>query len=298
MFEKHLKAVPPQLLTVNGAIDGIVNIPDTSLFKVNQNAIIVSDTQGPTACIIKRVLSSTSLVVGQPNSPITATPDLSLYLVADNARIFANEQPRVSVSNDALTRAIYEEEPTVAQRVILVDKQGNIFDALNPIPTGISANVSISSLRISSVDNDPASSTTHSSIRVSDGVDDLAVNPDGSINVAVVSATNLPGLNILYTESLSVASGIETTIATVTAPTGGMRISRIDVSGDNITLYRLKIGTSTIGARRSSIGDMNQAFLFQDFNRGLFLNAGTTLTLTAIHSSDSLASFQVTVQST
>jgi hypothetical protein len=129
MLEKRLAAILPQSFTTNGGTDGTITVADASLFKVKQEVILKANTLSNLDTIeVKRVLSPTQLAVGPKSGNIDTRSDVSAYTVALNASIFANEQKRPSIPMEETVRAVYEEEPTVAQRSILVDKIGRKID--------------------------------------------------------------------------------------------------------------------------------------------------------------------------
>lgn len=136
MLEKRLVAVPPQLFTANGGVDGSIIVEDTSLFKVKQEVVIAADTVSNLDQIeIKRIVSPTTMHVGPKGGNIDSRVDLSFYTTTLNAKIFANEQKRPSIPFEEFTRAVYEEEPTVSFRSVLVDKHGNKIDDNHPLPS-------------------------------------------------------------------------------------------------------------------------------------------------------------------
>src|SRR5690606_32640412 len=97
----------------------------SGFFKVKQQIIIKSNTQGPTTDLeVKRITDVNTIEIG-PKGKIDARTDLSMFTVADAAQIFANEQHRPSIPQEEIIRAVYEEEPVVAYRVIGVDQNGN-----------------------------------------------------------------------------------------------------------------------------------------------------------------------------
>lgn len=125
MLEKRFIAVPPQLFTTDGTADGKLTVVYSGFFKVKQQIIIKSNTQGPTTDLeIKRITGVNQIEVG-PKGKIDARFDLTPFTVASGATIFANEQNRPSVPQEEIIRAVYEEEPVVAYRVIGVDQNGN-----------------------------------------------------------------------------------------------------------------------------------------------------------------------------
>lgn len=140
--EKRIYRVDPVALTSDGTIDGKLSIADSSIFMVGQIVMLDSDTQQPLEVKINRILPDmTTIYVGPPAQHISKRADISAFLIADNATIFANEQPRPSIPEQEIERNTYEEEPTIARRTILVDKWGCRVDDSNPLP--ISGSISL-----------------------------------------------------------------------------------------------------------------------------------------------------------
>jgi hypothetical protein len=145
MFEKRFASVPAQAFTANGTANGIITIIDTTLFKVKQKVYLSAPTLPHLDNIeVKHVIDSTHLVVGPTSGNIKSTYDVSAYTVALGASIGANEQKRPEINLDDHSRAVYEEEPTVAVRVMPVDKLGNSYTATNPMP--VAGNISVSAI--------------------------------------------------------------------------------------------------------------------------------------------------------
>ena len=295
MFEKRFAAVPAQVLTADGGANGSISIPDTSLFKVKQQVVITAVGQINQDLEVKKVISPTSMVLGPITGNINTFTNLSAYTTAANASIFANEQRRPTIGADDFERAVYEEEPTVAKRVVLVDKFGNKYDEDNPLPTSSTFTGSIS---VGEVDQgSPNTSANAWPVKITDGTDALNINPDGSINVNVSQDTAADGLTVSYNEISSVGSGAETTIITVTAPVGGKRIQKIDFSGDNKALYKVKVDGNTIASRRTWWTHFNESVSFEGFVNGLLLTSGQVLTVTVVHNRPDLGAFEATVMS-
>jgi hypothetical protein len=298
MFEKRLAAVPAQSFIANGTADGKISVADASLFKVKQKVNISALTLDNLNLEVKAIIDINTMYVGPVGGAITTRTNLTLYTLALSASIDAIEQPRPGVPEQEIERHTYEEEPVVARRVILVDKLGNKIDNSNPLPVSVDTTVNIGDVRITAADNDPNPGNVHSSVRISDGVDELEVNNDGSINVNVVtSASSAPGLEIAYQEVSAVAAGIETTLITLTAPLLGYKLYRAEVSGENIALYRLKVNGVTKATKRTFFGgDLNEAFVYEPFENGLELASGDVLTLTVLHQRPSLSNFEATLK--
>lgn len=125
MLEKRFTSVPPQAFTADGAANGIITIDNTAHFKVKQEIILRADTLPNLELEVKQVYSTNQMRVGPRGKPIADSADVSAYTTALNAAIFANEQSRPKIPFEEHTRAVYEEEPTVATRVIGVGRTGS-----------------------------------------------------------------------------------------------------------------------------------------------------------------------------
>lgn len=294
MLEKRFTAIPPQLLTSSGTANGVITVADTRLFKVKQEVVLVGTTLPILDIIeIKRINTINQMIVGPRNSNINNVTDVSAYTLALNSSIFANEQKRPSIPAEEIIRAVYEEEPTTALRNMLVDKQGNDFDAQNPLPVKFGGPVNVH-VKLTASDNDPNPGDIHDSIRIGNGVNELAVNPDGSINVVSGSDTS-SSLLYSYNEALSVPAAVETTVLTVpVSPATLKRFQKVDVSGTNVAEIRLKVNNSIISKKRLWHGKFNTSFNFESFNAGLRLLNGDILTITVIHNRPNVGDFEAT----
>lgn len=144
-IEKKWPAVPPQLFTADGTALGVVNVASASGFRVKQAASIQSNSLPAIRVQVKRVVSSTQIVVGpipnempinrqQGRSGLTERSDLSAYTVADGAFIYAEEQQKVPIDPREIMQAVYRQEPGTTIGVELDDEFGNAFDIENPLP--------------------------------------------------------------------------------------------------------------------------------------------------------------------
>jgi hypothetical protein len=194
LSERLLKGVT-QSFTANGGAKGLVTVSNTSCFKVKAEISIISDTQPALLLEVKRVISDTLLYVG-PKGTIDLWTNLTAYTVVGNARIIMGDQPRPSISSQDRDRIIFDEEPTMAHRNILVDEYGKYYNLANPLSTSIS-----------------------------DGTDKLLVNADGSINVVASSTSGQ--VPWVYKELNDIADTTETTVGTYTAVVDNERIARL-----------------------------------------------------------------------
>jgi hypothetical protein len=149
MFEKRLAAVPAQLFIANGNTGGMGAIMIASdpidLFKVKQKVFVSASGLNILSLEIKQI-SNGIIFVGPLPSPgvaggISARADLSAYTVAAGANIYADEQKRPSIDNAEINRAVYEEEPAVALRTILVSSSGQVVNTNNPLPIAIESTI-------------------------------------------------------------------------------------------------------------------------------------------------------------
>lgn len=164
--EKRWLAVSPQNFTADGTVDGIITVASTSGFKVKQQIALISNTQLKELFQVKRVFSSIQLAVGPLRSGIDRRSDVSAFLTADSATIEAAEQARPAIPLTEHERAVYEEEPTVAKRVIDVDEFGNPYSKANPKPVDATVSVGNISVRLTRQDDDPNAGDVHDSARI------------------------------------------------------------------------------------------------------------------------------------
>lgn len=121
-----------QLFTANGSAEGgIITVADTSGFYVKQQVNLISLAFAePLPLEIKRIDVTHTIHVGPPGD-ILLRADVSGYLLADAARITANEQRIPPFNNPAeINNAEFEREPIKAKRVILIDKYGRPYDVV------------------------------------------------------------------------------------------------------------------------------------------------------------------------
>jgi hypothetical protein len=207
MMQKKWARVSPQAFISNGDSEGNLSVSNALLFKVQQKVRLFSDTKPPLDVEIKRITSAQSIRVQRVGDQISNNQgfNISDFLLADNARISADEQDRPAIPPDSYNRAVYEEEPTVALRTIQVDELGNKYNLNNPFPVDLqptspipvvltdgSVNIGTVNaeieMQLSSKDNDPDSGDVHDSVRIGDQ------NNEATVEKAVVGTK--AGLNV------------------------------------------------------------------------------------------------------
>lgn len=134
-IEKKWLRVPPRLLTSDGTSTGVIAVSSVRGFYVKQHVAIKGVALPTIKLQIKRILSDTKMLVGPINGKITDYSDVSVYTTAAISSIEAEEQARNEIPQFDRDRAVYAEEPIVANRNVLVDDTGDYYSVDNPVPT-------------------------------------------------------------------------------------------------------------------------------------------------------------------
>ena len=132
MLEKFWKEVPSQFFTTFGTADGIVTIATTASFKIKQFVVVLNPSLPSIAGEIKAILSETQMAIGPQGVGPNMRIDFSSY--GANSTISAPEQTRPTIPIQEIERWTYEEEPTVARRIVPVDEAGNILKFVRSVP--------------------------------------------------------------------------------------------------------------------------------------------------------------------
>lgn len=283
-FERKWAAVPPQAFTADGNTFGFVTVADTAGFKVKQSAYLVDSSNNKLVVQIKKVLSSTKLVVGLVDQKLSSWKPLNIstWTVVSGAAIGAEEQDKNNIPGDDHYKAIYEADPTVADRVVLVDQYGDIYSDTNPLPATFSGSISIGSVSI-----------------IDSGGDELNINPDGSINVVVESAAAAGVVVSKFNEVVAIASGATTQLVSYTVPAGKHAfLQRSAVSGENIGKYDLLINAVVQDTVRTMFGgDLTGMFDFTSGNdSGLLLNPGDIVKVQVFNPRPYIGTFNARIQ--
>lgn len=148
MIEKFWTAIGPRSLTAPGTTRGRLTVATTFGYKVKMTVTVLDPVLPQLRLEIKRVLSATQFEVGEIGQSLTQRTDMTAY--GATSSIIVMEQGRNPIPDKEMVRATYEEEPTVAWRVIGVDYLGNPWSADNPLPTTavIQGNVNLDAFAI------------------------------------------------------------------------------------------------------------------------------------------------------
>jgi hypothetical protein len=185
-YERKWLRVEAQSFVANGGDDGSIILASTSGFKVKQKVKITAVGKPSILLEVKRVLSPTTLLVGPLSTGINTRTNLIEYTTDKFPAISAEEQEKNSITREDREAAIYEQEPTVAKRVVLVDEWGSFYQTANPLPVQLTdGSINISTLnaqlevQLTHRDNYPKLGDEHDSVRLGDGDDLLEIIEDG-----------------------------------------------------------------------------------------------------------------------
>lgn len=152
----------------------------------------------------------------------------------------------------------------------------------------VDSNISIADLTID-VDLDPDEDGVYIGDR--DTGIPLKVNANGSINV--VTGTVNRQLASVYNEVTGIVAGITTIIGQIVLSENAL-LQKIDFSGSNIAEFELVIDGNTEDKKRTYFGSsLNGTF---DFNQGLALTSGQTVTVYVVHNRPSVGDFNSRMQ--
>jgi hypothetical protein len=133
--EKLWLGFGPRAFVADGTANGLITLADARGVKVKQKIAIKSAAEPePLLVEVKRFFTANSFYVGLPGENINRRLDLSAYLVSDSATAEAAAQARPNIPQFEHERAVYEEEPTLAKRVVGVDELGRFWGPSNPLP--------------------------------------------------------------------------------------------------------------------------------------------------------------------
>lgn len=147
---------------------------------------------------------------------------------------------------------------------------------------------------------DPALERIRVDAIVSDGIDGLIINPDGSINVNVISSDIDSSQYVSsYAEVTSVPSASTTTINTYTVPVAKEAfLQKIDVSGTNIAMYEVLVNAVVQDKARTYFGNsLNDTFDFSSFSQdGYRLVTGDIVLVRVTHNRPNVGDFNARIQ--
>lgn len=257
-IERHWVEIPNQLFLIDGGQYGQVSVPSTVNIKVKEKVEIFSNSIPIRLTLeVKLVKDETDLELGPVSSNMDQRTDLTAYTVADSAKLFVRKQPRPSILPDMYNRAVYEEEPTVALRVVNVDQYGrkidSVIDTNGKVRMAVDANVSVSGI---STDLDALTPPTR-------------IDPD---NVLIVGSENgtktgfkralkvQPDSSLDVVDFVNAGTGVEGTLTVGTTP------------------IALKVGGSALVNRRSvTMSNSSSVVIYWGYSSSVTILTGTPI---------------------
>lgn len=243
---------PTVVLTPISVANSIITVSTTNALHVKQKITLRNGPSTQTDLEIKRVLSATQIQVGPIGNEMGNIINPTIY---NGGTLEAEEQERNKVSNDITMRAVYQEEPAVALRTVPVDWLGRFYTTDNPFPVQLSdGSINIGTVnaeietQLSHLDNFPDLGDYHDSVRIGGrNGPEMVVNPDGSINIAIVPTSGGNQAVPTYNEISSVPANTWTDIVQYTIPPlkKGF-VAHVTFSGDNIAQYEVLVNGTAI----------------------------------------------------
>jgi len=140
----------------------------------------------------------------------------------------------------------------------------------------------------------------YDSVRIGDGVEELEINPDGSINVNIVNTSVVPEIvRPVFNKITSVVDSIRSSIVSHTASlTKQTYLQFISVSGNNIADYELEINSSVIDERNTYFGGpLSEQFEFNAYSEnGMLITPGQKIEVFSTHYRSDLGDFSSRIQ--
>lgn len=251
-FVKYWSSISPQAFISDGNFSGTFNLTVTRGFKSNQKVIIEAVGQPVLHGVIKKVLSEITIVVGPSDRDPGSRFDLTNYTVAASATIRANFQSRFDIAEDTRSRAVYEEEPTVAIRTSIVNEFGEKITSTNlPATSKEALDVNIAGGNINI--NNPTINVDLSAFPPDDdsvrivGIDGTAtqkqVRVDSDAYLLIAPPENIIdiGSNEAGDGIVAINKAAETTMLEYSLPAGFLHIASWSWAADKLTQFRLVI---------------------------------------------------------
>lgn len=130
-FEKSYPAIGPATFTEAGTVGGLVTLDSTQGFKVKMPVVLSSGGTDRVDLEVKRVFDETRLILGPRGTRLDCFSDLSSYPIGSILSVLGRRDlKRPDIPLNEISRWVYEEEPTVALRVVNVDEYGRKISSI------------------------------------------------------------------------------------------------------------------------------------------------------------------------
>lgn len=204
--ERRWEAVS-QFFVNNGTSTGLIVVPDATGFFAKQKVSLVSNTQAAKVYEVRRV-TATTVQVGEVGSNFTTYANVSMYTIADAAQIIAPEQEKPTIKPDEIWQAVYQRDPALALRELLVNKFGvpidTVVDLEGRTRLAVDASVSVDGLAVTIDALTPPNKTDPSNILIAGSEDGTKtgikhaarVDADLDLRVGISNGANKAGVNV------------------------------------------------------------------------------------------------------
>ena len=196
--ERKWVAIGPTSVTADGQENGILTVEDTACYKVKMKVTLQSDSFQQRRYEIKQVISRTQMRLGEVGSKHNSRADLTDWVLVDNPILKAPEQDRPDIPPADYESAVYSEEPTMAKRIIPVNKYGQENSPENPLYAQLAdGDINIGTVnaelevQLSSKDDDPDAGDIADSVRVGDQNDYARITTSKDASTAGLNTVNL-----------------------------------------------------------------------------------------------------------
>lgn len=277
--------IPPMNIIADSPRIGVVVPFDASKFRVGMT-ITMTNTGG----------SRENYIINKIDGPLiflNTKKDVSIYNPINGGMIEAIEQTKALVPEDDQDTDGWERGPTNAWRTVIVDEAGDIVTEQNPFHVKVDGiafegDINVNTTHIETPDR-PADS-----IRIGDGVHELQINPDGSLNVNATAGQSKE-IESVYGEIENIVSGVTDTIVIYTA-TENVYLQQVDVSGSNVATFEVLINSQVIDKKRTYWGRFNEIFNFKAGENGILIAMGSVVEVTVFHNRPHTGSFNARIQ--
>lgn len=200
-------------------VTGIVTVADTRFLKSNQLVLITKIGLEVGRFKVRTVFDESTFQLGPEDSPFSQVANPSDY---DGGTLQIPEQLRSPLQAETITRAVYEEEPTIALRSVMVDWLGRFYGTDNPLPVQLSdGDVNIGTVNaqievsLDHRDGFPDPGDVHDSLRIGGGTYEADVNSSRELTVIDLGARDR--LDTLHADLTSANTKLDTIHADLVA---------------------------------------------------------------------------------
>lgn len=282
-IEKFWREIPDQFLLSDGGAYGEVEVPSTRHIKVKEKVTISSTIIPHLLLEVKLVKSPTQLILGPPSAEMQATTNLTTFTVATGAKLSVAKQKRPGIDQKEFFRSVFDEEPTVAIRNVLVDEFGEYFDSIidgdGKRRLAVDTNVSVTGISVDLDALSPPNQANPDNVLIVGSEDGTKAGFKRAVKIQPDSALNMVDF---VNSGTSLESDLDVGIAPVELKVGATRLAnRRSATLNNTSNSKIYWGyTSSVTTSSGTpitkkqqaewnVGDNQSVFLVADTNSNL-----------------------------